>query len=84
MPPFGPQNPQGAAEAALFALYLDAAGRYDVTAYTYGQPKIGRGHAWRAAYDGPNGLSKRTFRVVSALACAVCAPCCCLCATTCA
>lgn len=56
---------QGAAEAALFALHLDAAGRYDVSAYTYGQPKIGRGSAWRAAYDGPNGLSQRTFRVVS-------------------
>jgi hypothetical protein len=54
----------GAAHAALFALRLDQAGGYDVAAYTFGQPKIGRGQQWRRAYDGPHGLSARTFRVV--------------------
>lgn len=54
----------GAAEAALFALHLDALGGFSVSAYTYGQPKIGRGKEWRAIYDGKNGLSARTFRVV--------------------
>ncbi|KAI8466656.1 MAG: Alpha/Beta hydrolase protein [Monoraphidium minutum] len=55
----------GAAEAALFALVLDGSpAKFAVTAYTYGQPKIGRGKGWRGVYDGPRGLSGRTFRVV--------------------
>ena len=55
---------QGAAEAALFALYLDQQDNknYDVFAYTYGQPKIGVGASWKRVYDGPNNLSQRTFR----------------------
>jgi hypothetical protein len=54
----------GAAEAALFALHLDSTPGFDVAAFTFGQPKIGRGKEWRAAYDGSSGLSSRTFRVV--------------------
>jgi len=56
----------GAAEAALFALYLDqqANKNYDVFAYTYGQPKIGVGATWKRVYDGPNNLSQRTFGTV--------------------